>query len=335
MQPYEKLEVAYADHIGVSHACAVNTGTAALHLALEALELSEDSKVIVPEFTMYASGMAVYYARLTPVFVDCDDNLLINLEHVREHLRGDPKIRVLMVTHVYGRVVNMAEVMSIAEEFDVRVIEDACEAQGAYSGGSHFCTGWFGAKPIGSFDIGCFSFYQNKIIHAEEGGIIVSDDEALIKKAKDMRSMSFGDTHNYYHERIGFNYRCTNSQASMVLESLANVDENLDKRQQICDLYNFYIDEKNQMPNNRAVVWVYDMKHHDANMVVKILKSKGIRARHSFKPMSYQPIFKHATTGKNALRKSEEVFYVHINPDQTVDEIKNNANIINEVLYEI
>lgn len=321
MQPYEALEVAYADHIGVNHACAVNTGTAALHLALEALELPKDSKVIVPEFTMYASGMAVYYARLTPVFVDCDDNLLINLEHVREHLRGDPKIRVLMVTHVYGRIVNMAEVMSIAEEFDVRVIEDACEAQGA--------------KTIGSYDIGCFSFYQNKIIHAEEGGIIVSNDEALTKKAKDMRSMSFGDTHNYYHERIGFNYRCTNSQASMVLESLANIDENLDKRQQICELYNFFIDERYQMPDNREVVWVYDMKHHNADVVVKVLKSKGIRVRHSFKPMSYQPIFKHTNTGQNALRKSEEVFYVHINPDQTVDEIKNNANVINEVLYEI
>ena len=94
-----------------------------------------------------------------------------------------------MITHVFGRTVDMDRVMDLAKKYKLRVIEDACEAQGAYHNG----------KAIGSYDIGCFSFYRNKIISAEEGGIIVSNDEELINKARDMRSMSFGEEHNYHH----------------------------------------------------------------------------------------------------------------------------------------
>ena len=82
---YRKLETEYPKMLGVDHACVTNTGTAALHLALEALELPPKTQVIVPEFTMYASGMAVHYARLNPVFIDCDDNLLIDLDKVEQH----------------------------------------------------------------------------------------------------------------------------------------------------------------------------------------------------------------------------------------------------------
>lgn len=314
MQPYEELEIKYAEHVQTDHACVVNTGTAALHLALEALELPKNIRwrVIVPDFTMYASGLAVHYAGMQPIFVDCDDNLLINLDEVERLLLANENfndIRVLMVTHVYGRIVDMDRVMSLAKRFNLRVIEDACEAQGAY----------YGSKPIGSFDIGCFSFYRNKIIHAEEGGIITSNDKKLIDNARDMRSMSFGDTHDYYHKRIGFNYRCTNSQAEMALESLANVEYNLKRRQEICNIYNAIVQEKYQMPDNRKAVWVYDMWHPNANEIVHKLKAKGIPARHSFKPMSMQPLFSYTLINKNALEKSKNVFYINVDPHNPYD----------------
>ena len=110
MDPYRELEIEYAKHLGVKRCVSVNTGTAALHVALEALNLPSGSKVIVPDFTMYASALSVYYARLTPVFVDCDDDLLIDLDKVESVIDDDTK--VLMVTHIYGRVVNMDRVMS-------------------------------------------------------------------------------------------------------------------------------------------------------------------------------------------------------------------------------
>jgi len=112
---FKQLENKYASYVGVLGAVSCNTGTAALHLALEALKLPKDSEVIVPEFTMVASAWAVYYARLNPVFVDCDDNLLINLDLVEKAIT--PKTKVLMVTHVYGRVVNMTRVMEIAKKY--------------------------------------------------------------------------------------------------------------------------------------------------------------------------------------------------------------------------
>ena len=317
MQPYEELEIEYAKHVQTDHACVVNTGTAALHLALEALELPKNVRwrVIVPDFTMYASGLAVHYAGMQPLFVDCDDNLLINLDDVEKMLIANENfndIRVLMVTHVYGRTVDMDRVMNLAKRFNLRVIEDACEAQGAYHG----------TKPIGSFDIGCFSFYRNKIIHAEEGGIITSNDKQLIDNARDMRSMSFGDTHDYYHKRIGFNYRCTNSQAKMALESLANVEDNLKRRQEICDIYDEMIPEEHRMPNNRKAVWVYDMWHPNADKIVRKLRTNdhwGLTARHSFKPLSMQPLFNYPLINKNALYKSQNVFYINVDPSAGYD----------------
>ncbi len=92
MDPYKLLELQYAQHVGVAKSVSVNTGTAALHVALEALCLPEGSKVIVPDFTMYSSALAVYYARLTPIFVDCDDDLLIDLDKVEDAIYDDTKV---------------------------------------------------------------------------------------------------------------------------------------------------------------------------------------------------------------------------------------------------
>ncbi len=214
---YKELEQKYSEHLGVN-CISVNTGTAALHVALEALQLPRGAKVIVPEFTMYSTALAVHYARLRPVFVDCDRDLLIDLDAVEQEIDKDTK--VLVVTHVYGRVVDMTRVMALAQKYNLRVIEDACEAQGAT---------WAGT-PVGTFDIGCFSLYRNKIIHAEEGGIVASSDEEFLKVVEDMKSMSFGESHDYFHKRIGFNYRMTNSQASLAIDSLGRVEENIEAR---------------------------------------------------------------------------------------------------------
>ena len=317
-----KLEKKFASFVGTGDCVSVNTGTAALHVALEALQLPAGSKVIVPDFTMYASALAVYYARLTPVFVDCDENLLINLDKVEEVIDKDTK--VLMVTHVYGRLVNMERVMSIAKRYNLRVIEDACEAHGALQGG----------KMVGSYDIGCFSFYKNKIICGEEGGAVTSNDENFLNIVRDMKSMSFGVTHDYYHKIIGFNYRMTNLQAREILCSLSKVEENIKKREFMKNYYNSCFESQNKMPNNRVVVWVYDMKHHNANLVTKELKRRGINARHSFKPMTVQPLFKEnaCNVGTNSLYYSENVFYIHLDVLDTEKELDRKQQIIKKVI---
>jgi len=319
---YLKLEKEFANFIHTKKCISVNTGTAALHTALESLQLPADSKVIVPDFTMYATALAVYYARLHPVFVDCDNNLLIDLDKVEEII--DEKTKVLMVTHIYGRIVDMDKVMHLAKKYNLRVIEDACEAHGAM---------WNG-KPVGSFDIGCFSFYNNKIVHGEEGGAITSDDTNLLKIAADMKSMSFGESHNFFHSQIGFNYRMTNSQAAMILDSLHEVQDNLKKRQEITNKFNSLFDKKFQMPNNREVVWVYDLCHPRADTVVKRLKDIGVSARHSFKPMSLMPLFNdNYRKNTNAYLKSNEVFYLNIDiswNDKMITEVCEKTSTIME-----
>jgi perosamine synthetase len=217
-----------------------------------------------------------------------------------------------MVTHIYGRTVDMDRVMEIANKHDLRVIEDACEAQGAHNQG----------KMIGSYDIGCFSFYMNKIIHGEEGGAITTNDSKLASKIRDMKSMSFGETHNYYHERIGFNYRMTNSQAALILESLKKAPKNIRKREEIKNKFNELFPDKYRTNDNRDVVWVYDLQHPKSEELVYLLKQSGIVARHSFKPMSSMPLFKSDLIGKNAKIKSEQIFYLHLDVNWSMEDVE-------------
>jgi len=313
---YQILEKEFSNYIGTKGCVAVNTGTSALHLALEALRLPEGSEVLVPQYTMVATAWAVYYARLRPVFVDCKDDLLIDLEELESKITK--KTRVIMVTHVYGRVVNMTRIMEIANRYGLRVIEDAAEAHGCE---------WSGKK-VGSFDIGCFSFYRNKIISGEEGGAVLSNDEELIKIAKDMKSMSFGEEHNYMHKQIGFNYRMTNSQASMILQSLRNVEQNINARRRNAEFYDQIIDRRYRM-QPRDVPWVYDIKVPN-NSIVDALRQIG--ARYGFKPVSASAPFKLAADSSNANRLSKHIMYLPCGPGLTRADIKRNVNVLMELL---
>jgi len=292
---FEILEKEFASYIGVNSCVAVNTGTAALHIALEALELPPESEVIVPQYTMVATAWAVHYAGLKPVFVDCCDDLLIDINKIKNKINKNTKI--IMLTHVYGRVVNMSEIVALAKKHNLRVIEDAAEAHGCTHSG----------KMVGSFDIGCFSFYRNKIICGEEGGAVVSNDEEFLERVRDMKSMSFGVEHNYMHKRIGFNYRMTNSQAEIILSSLNEVEKNIKIRKNNELLYNSLIDKKYHMPE-RQVPWVYDIKVND-NKIVDLLREKGIAARYGFKPVGTCAPFNRSAKGTKSLELSKKIMY--------------------------
>lgn len=317
--PYQLLEEEYAKYIGTDYSVSVNTGTAALHLALEALGIGKGDEVIVPEFTMIASAWAVSYTGAKPVFVDCTDNLLIDIDKIEEKIT--PKTKAIMPVHIYGRIVNMDRIMEIAKKYNLRVIEDCAEAQG----------GMWNGKVVGSYDIGCFSFFMNKIIPAEEGGIITTNDEYLYKKMQDMKSMSFGEEHNYLHGKIGFNYRMSNMQATFALANLYIVNGIQQSRYKIESWYDKYIRGDMKMPK-RNVVWVYDVKHPRKDEIVKKLNEKGIKARHGFKPMSMQPLYKKAHKSLNAYRLSKEVFYLPVTPMMTEEMVKNICSEIDLIL---
>lgn len=320
MQPYQLLEKQYSEYIGTKYGIAVNTGTAALHLALAALGVGKGDEVIVPDFTMAASAFAVTYTGAKPVFVDCGDDLLIDVTKIEKAITK--KTKAIMPVHIYGRVCNMDVIMELAKKYNLRVVEDCCEAQGAM----------WKDKRVGSFDIGCFSFFLNKIIPAEEGGFITTNDEEIYKKCQLMKSMSFGDRHDYYHECLGFNYRMTNSQAELVLLNLGLVNGIQLSRYHIESVYDQHINPAYKMPK-RDVVWVYDIKHPNPELVVKMLKEKGYRARYGFKPMTMQPMYlKKGFEKTNAYKKSKEICYLPVSPLMTDEMVIDICNVINSLL---
>ncbi|MBI3075240.1 MAG: DegT/DnrJ/EryC1/StrS family aminotransferase, partial [Parcubacteria group bacterium] len=277
---YQKLEREFAALTGYAHGVAVNSGTAALHLALVGLGVGTGDEVIVPDFSMVAAAFAVSYTGATPVFVDCGDDLLIDIKKIEDAIT--PCTKAIMPVHIYGRICDMQAIGAIAKKHGLKIIEDCAEVHGA---------------KIGPADVSCFSFYRNKIVHAEEGGMIVTNDENLALNFQDLKSMAFGDRHDYYHTRIGFNYRMPDYQANLALESLAKLSETLKKRKEIEAWYEEYMPPVYKMPP-REVVWVYDFLHPRRDDTVKRLREKG--ARHFFKPPSSFPMYGRVARNRKA-----------------------------------
>lgn len=281
IQPYQQLEKEYAKFTGSKYAVSCNSGTSALHLALKAIGIGEGDEVIVPEFTMIACAYAVSYTGAKPVFVDCGDDLNIDCSLIEEKIT--PKTQAIMPVHIYGRLCDMDEIRDIARRHGLWVIEDACEAQGAV----------YKSKA----DITCYSFYQNKIIHAEEGGICTTDNPHLAERMNYLKNMCFGEKHDYIHDEIGFNYRMPNSQAKLALESLKEYPYEKKRRKELVRMY----DEIFGKTPNRDANWVYDMKK------MKV----PYETREFFKPMSMQPPYFDPNYKKlNAYKKSKEGMYI-------------------------
>jgi len=290
---YKELESRFAEFAGNKYAVSVNTGTAALHLALVALGVGPEDEVIIPDFTMAACAFAVSYTGAKVVTVDCDDDFNIDVSKIEEKIT--PRTKVIMPVHIYGRVCKMIEIMDIAKRHGLYVVEDASEAHGAR---------------VAYGDITCFSLYKNKIIHAEEGGIITTNSKELYDSMQDLKNMAFGKEHNYYHERVGFNYRMADSQAVLALESLDNFYKNVKRRRQIEAIF------RKEIPTPvRDAVWVYDFLTDNKDLKVSMIPE----ARHFFKPISTFPMYRQEI-GEKALKFSQTGMYLPVDPKMTDEE---------------
>lgn len=282
MALYSKLEEAFCEFTGYDYAVAVNSGTAGLHLAVEALGAK---RVAIPNFTMAACAFACSYAGAEVVTVDCGEDL-----NMRPELVPDD-VDAVMPVHIYGR--------KAFTDYDLPTIVDMSEAHGIE------CTG----------DIAVYSLYQNKIVHAEEGGIVVTNNKDYADDMRDLKNMAFGDKHNYYHERVGYNYRMPESQAEMALKSLEKVQENLEKRWQVNEWYNEILDHHSV----HDVDWVHDFYVQDNSIVDDIPE-----ARYFFKPISSLPMYD--GTGGLAREKSEKGMYLPIYPHYSKTDVERICN---------
>jgi perosamine synthetase len=207
-----EFEATFADYIGVEHAVAVNSGTAALHASLLAHGIGAGDEVITTSFSFIATANSILFTGAKPVFADIESETFnIDADSIVDKIT--PKTKALMPVHLYGHAAQMKAIMDIAEDHKLIVIEDACQAHGATYGG----------KKVGSFGTGSFSFYPTKNMTTSEGGMITTDDKRVVERARMIRS--HGSKQRYLHEMVGYNLRMTDISAAIGLVQLGKLDD--------------------------------------------------------------------------------------------------------------
>jgi dTDP-4-amino-4,6-dideoxygalactose transaminase len=204
-----EFEQAFAEFIGVRRAVAVNSGTAALHLALLAHGLGPGDEVVTTPFTFVASVQAILLAGARPVLVDVDASFNLDPAQVAGALTA--RTRAILPVHLYGQPADLGPLLDLAQRHGLALIEDAAQAHGAEYGG----------RRVGSFGTGCFSFYATKNLTTGEGGMLTTDDDRLADTARLLAN--HGMRVRYRHERLGYNYRLTDLAAALGLPQLAKL----------------------------------------------------------------------------------------------------------------
>jgi aminotransferase in exopolysaccharide biosynthesis len=229
---FEKSTAAYVKAKG---AVSCQNGTSGLHIALQVCGVTKEDEVIVPALTFIAAVNPVKYIGAEPIFMDCDDSLTIDADKLLEFCekecsyskgtlinnKTNKHITAIIVVHVFGNMANLECIMSIADRYNLKVIEDATEAIGTY-----YTKGKYQGKYAGTIgNIGVYSFNGNKIITTGGGGMIVSNDDELLRRATHLTTQAKSDELYYTHDEIGYNYRMTNLQAALGLAQLEQLEE--------------------------------------------------------------------------------------------------------------
>ena len=238
----KEFEDALCSYIGCKHCVAVNSGTSALDIAVQSLDLSEGSEVITTPFTFVATSNAIIYNGLKPVFADiCSDTFNIDPEDIRRKITKDTK--AIIYVDYAGQPCDIKSIQEIADEFDLYLIEDACHAIGAE----------YGSKKVGNFaDLTIFSFHPVKHITTGEGGAVVTNDEGLYERLSLLRSHGIDkDAQNRYGpdaswaydmKYLGRNYRMTDFQAALGISQLKKLDGFIDKRNELASMYDEFLE---------------------------------------------------------------------------------------------
>ncbi|MBI5151199.1 MAG: DegT/DnrJ/EryC1/StrS family aminotransferase [Candidatus Pacebacteria bacterium] len=287
----KRFEEEFARFLDVEHAVSVTNGTEALHLALATLGIGAGDEIIIPDLTIISCAFAALYVGAKPVLVDVDLKTG-NIDPLKIEKCITPRTKAIMVVHLYGQAADMDPIMKIARKHNLRVIEDAAEAHGAtYKG-----------KKVGSIgDIGCFSFYGNKIITTGEGGMILMHDDVLYEKASLLMNLSHKHGRRFYHEELGFNMRMTNMQAALGCAGLLHVKESIEKKIWMAQHYREllsdipWIELPQMMPYAESVFWMYTILLK-SNAPIKraecmnLLQALGVETRTYFYPLHLQPV---------------------------------------------
>lgn len=296
----DAFEKTLAEYCGVKDAAALSSGTAAIHLALIILGVGPGDEVICSSFTFSGTVNPVSYLGAKPVFVDSEEaswNMDPELleEAVSDRIRKGKKPKAIIPVHLYGMPANMDRILSIAEKYDIPVVEDAAEAMGSRYRG----------RPAGSFGrIGILSFNGNKILSTSGGGAFLSDDPQLTAKARFLATQARDRAPYYLHSHIGYNYRMSNLLAGVGRGQMEVIDERVKQRR---DMFSFYREHLDQVEGISILkepgeeyfsnFWLTtilidpDLTGTTHILLMAELEKQNIESRHLWNPMHLQPVF--------------------------------------------
>lgn len=287
------FEEKFAELTNRNHAIAVSNGTAALEIAIKALNIGPGDEVIMPTFTIISCAQAVVKAGALPIFVDSDPSTWnMNIAEIEEKIT--PSTKAIMMVHIYGLPTDVDGILNIAKKYHLKVIEDAAEAIGLK----------YKSEPCGSFgDISTMSLYANKHVTTGEGGMILTNDLELSEKSGYYRNLCFNKERRFLHHDLGWNYRLSGIQAAFGLGQLLNLETTLARKKEIGSLYDSLLESGDnfQKPVKTMTYaennyWVYGIvlnsnKNLDAQQLSEMLLNVGIETRPFFYPMHLQPVF--------------------------------------------
>jgi UDP-N-acetylbacillosamine transaminase len=300
-----RFEESVCLYAGSANALATVNATSAIHLALCVLGVGEGDFVLASSFTFIGSVNAILYQHATPVFIDSDEKSW-NLDPtlLEEAIQKAPKKpKALILTHLYGQCADIKAISLICKKHNIYLIEDAAESLGATYNGIQ--SGTFG-------DFGVYSFNGNKILTTSGGGMLVSNNEEWIEKARFLSTQAKEPTLWYEHKEIGYNYRMSNVLAAIGVAQMEVIEQRVKRKREIFDIYqgelsdiaDFMPELKNSLGNR----WLTTCTLKDKNLfdVISNLEKNDIESRPLWKPLHLQPLFR--DTKKYLNGTSEKLF---------------------------
>lgn len=336
----DAFEESLCNYCNTKYAVALSSGTAAIHLALILLGVNPGDEVIASSFTFSATINPIRYLGATPVLIDSEpdtwnmDPVLLE-DAIKQRMKLGKKIKAIIPVHLYGMPAKMDEIISIAERWSIPVIEDAAEAIGSR----------FDGKPLGSIGkMGVLSFNGNKMITTSGGGALISDDKALIDRARFLATQARDDAPHYQHSEIGYNYRLSNVLAGIGRGQMEVVDDWIERTRKNFDFYNknlsnlpgikLLLEPSNQFFSNRWLTTILiDPKKSGVakEMVWEELEKDNIETRFLWKPMHMQPVFQKSPSFTNGV--SEKLFNLGLClPSGSSLSVKDKSRVLHSLL---
>lgn len=349
-----KLEKNMAEFLHTHDVAACQSGTSALHLSLVESGVKPGDVVLVPPLTFIAAVNPVKYQFATPVFIDCDDSFCIDPVKLASFCENECEfngealkykgsiVKAVVVVHVFGNMADMESIMSIADKFNLKVIEDATEALGTF-----YTDGKYKGKYAGTIgDFGCYSFNGNKIITTGGGGAITANSKERVEHIRFLSTQAKTDPHFYIHNEIGYNYRMTNLQAALGVAQLEELPVFIERKQKNFELYKTLFKDFNLVKiidfraGTSSNKWFYSLEinldrvHASMKEIILALQEKGVQTRAIWGLINEQLPYLQDTTYnlKKAPYYAERILNLPCSTQITEEEIEYVVKAVREVL---